>query len=40
VLTLCVALVSFTILFAALLIQVYHLQRTLTLAQRLRASLE
>lgn len=40
VLTLMVSLAVFTILYAVLMIQAYQLQRTQTLAQRLRANLE
>jgi heme exporter protein C len=40
VLTLMVSLTTFTVLYALLMIQVYHLQRAQTLAQRLRANLE
>lgn len=40
VVTLTVAMVAFTFLYAVLMIQVYQLQRAQTLAQRLRASLE
>lgn len=40
VLTLMVALITFTVLYAVLMIQAYQLQRAQTLAQRLRASLE
>ncbi len=40
VLTLMVSLTAFTVLYALLMIQVYHLQRAQTLAQRLRANLE
>ncbi|HEX7734479.1 MAG TPA: cytochrome c biogenesis protein CcsA [Ktedonobacteraceae bacterium] len=40
VLTLMVSLTAFTILYALLMIQTYHLQRAQTLTQRLRANLE
>jgi heme exporter protein C len=40
VLTLMVALVTFTLLYAFLMVQVYQLQRLQTLAQRLRAIVE
>src|SRR5579885_1597133 len=40
VLTLLVSLTAFTLLYAVLMIQAYQLQRTQTLAQRLRADLE
>jgi heme exporter protein C len=40
VLTLLVALVTFTLLYAFLMVQVYQLQRLQTLAQRLRAIVE
>ncbi len=40
VLTLMVSLVSFTLLYSFLMIQVYQLQKMQTLAQRLRASVE
>lgn len=40
VLTLMVALVSFTLLYSFLLVQLYQLQKMQTLAQRLRASIE
>jgi heme exporter protein C len=40
VLTLLVSLTAFTLLYAVVMIQAYQLQRTQTLAQRLRADLE
>ena len=40
VLTLMVALVTFTLLYSFLMVQVYQLQRLQTLAQRLRAIVE
>ena len=40
VITLMVSLLSFTLLYSFLMIQVYQLQKMQTLAQRLRASVE